>query len=238
MSRLVWGELKERKTLQGADRGAYYPKNGLGVAWNGLLAVKEGSDDAVRVETHLDGVKITNQETTGAFSAVVKCFTYPEDLDKGSPFDFSYRTFYGGKPQIHLVYNARAVPSEKSYPSINDSPQPIDLEFNLSTKPLIFQDKYRLSHLIVDANISYEWVVKSVEDALYGESGDPRMLTPEEVFEIYQEGALLKVHNNGDGTYTITGPESAVKWLDDDTVQLKWPSVIWLNEETFQISSL
>lgn len=233
MTKIDWDD---RRVQEGVDRGVFYPKNTPGVAWNGLLGVKEGSDENTHSETHLDGVKTTNREGTGAFAAAVKCYTYPDRLTKGI-FDLSYRTFVAGKKQIHLVYNARAQETEMSFPSISTTPVPTAFGFNLSTKAVEFQGA-KVSHLVVDENVTYSWVVEAIEQILYGDTEDPRMPTLDEVFEIYQNGALLKVSEDENGLVTITGPESAVQWVDDTTVKIQWPTVEWVDTETFKISSL
>jgi len=82
-------------------------------------------------------------------------------------------------------------------------------------------------------------MLADLEDVLYGNASEPpRLPTPQEVWEIVEQASLLLVVDHGDGTFSVIGPDSAITMLDATTFQIDWPSVIILNPDEYQISSL
>jgi hypothetical protein len=65
-----------------------------------------------------------------------------------------------------------------------------------------------------------------------------RLPTPEELLGIFERTALLQVVDNGDGTFTVTGPDEAIQMLDPTTFQIAWPSAVYLDAESYSLSSL
>ena len=163
------------------------------------------------------------------------------------PFDFAYRTMIGNDIdgtdygyKIHLVYNATAVPSEKAYSSIGGSTTTADLTWDISTQPVRVPEVQRLtSHLVIDASKAYDWAVEALEAVIYGdEDNDPRMPTPDEVVSIFEDNSILKITDNGDGTFTAEGPDSVVQSLGGNKWQISWPSVVDIGDNTYQLTSL
>jgi hypothetical protein len=81
--------------------------------------------------------------------------------------------------------------------------------------------------------------MEALEDVLYGTDDEsPRLPSPEEVFEIFEENAILRIIDNGDGTWTAIGPDSAIEMLDSETFEITWPSAVYIDADTYTISSL
>jgi hypothetical protein len=79
----------------------------------------------------------------------------------------------------------------------------------------------------------------AVEEVLYGnDTTAPRLPTPRELLDLFIDNALLKITDNGDGTWSAEGPDSILQILVNDQFTIDWPSVITLDEDRVQISSL
>lgn len=137
--------------------------------------------------------------------------------------------------QIHLVYNARFSPGEIAHKQSD-----VDLiPWDFTTLAISVQGVEMSAHLIVDTGVAYPSTVEAFEDVLYGtDSFSSRMPTPSEVLEIFEEHSLLRVIDDGDGTYTVIGPDSAITMLDSTTYEITWPSAVWIDSDYYTISSL
>ena len=120
-------------------------------------------------------------------------------------FAMSYRTNVGtdlndeAGYKIHLVYGCSASPSEKSYETINDSPEAITFSWDMTTVS-IEQSKMPgnmqpCAHVTINThklkeNATYYANLPALEQALYGDGSNPGyMPTPAEVFRILTTGA-------------------------------------------------
>lgn len=240
MGRIVWDSRTDLS--YGLDRGVLYPSAGPGVAWNGLKRVVEapaGSEERAR---YLDGVKTNTRRTRGEFSGSVEALTYPAELydnvlvqKRAQAFGMSYRITAGDHYQLHLVYNVVLVPKDRVYRQRNTDA----FMWDFSTLPVDIPIGDRSAHLILDTSLAYSWVVQDLEDILYGSlTTDPRLPTPQEVWDLVEAGSLLIVTDHGDGTFTITGSDAAITSSSPTTFEVTWPSVIIIDADTYQVSSL
>ena len=160
---LKWDEDSKRFWETGTSHGVLYVKkdNGTydnGVAWNGLTAFSESPSGAEETELYANDHKYGSLRSAEKFGGTIEAYTYPEAFEQcdGSmevatgvtigqqprrSFGFTYRTVVGNDVsddygyKIHIVWNASVSPSEKSYASINDSPEAITFSWELSTTP-------------------------------------------------------------------------------------------------------
>ena len=158
--KLSWDADGERTYETGVDRGVLYPMTngsyGNGVAWNGLSQVTEKPSGAESTKIWADNIKYLDLISAEDFGATIQAYTYPDEFAEcdGSAaaltgvylgqqnrkkFGFCYRTRYGNDTQgtdygykLHIVYNCAAAPSEKSYETINDSPNAISFSWEPS----------------------------------------------------------------------------------------------------------
>ena len=94
------------------------------------------------------------------------------------------------------------------------------------------------AHLIIDSTIAHPAAIQAVEDILYGSiDGVSRLPDPEELIAIFERHAIFVVIDHGDGTWTAIGPDDSIQMINTSTFQITWPSVIFLSEDTYQISS-
>lgn len=226
----------------GLDRGVFYPETGPGEVWNGLAAVDESSTDFSGSPVYLDGKRISQRRMLGYFSGNLAAYHYPESFynnvliqRRAKKFGLSYRTGTEGNYKIHLVYNVLLTPSTYVY----HQSEVEQFRWPFTSQPVEIPGVARSAHLIVDTSIAYLSAIGDLEDVLYGtDETDPRLPSSIEVLSIFEENSILRVTDHGDGTFTIEGPDSAITMLDSTTFEVSWPSVVVLDADTYQISSL
>jgi hypothetical protein len=225
----------------GVDRGVFYPQSGAAVPWNGLTSITEEPKEADNKPAYVDGVKVRNRNKLGEFAGTIRAFTYPDEFYEAltqrrpKPFGLSYRVMSGSSYKLHLVYNVQISPGGISREQRGTEP----FSWDFTTKPVGIPDGMMGSHLIVDSDKAYPWTVEAIEGVLYGsESESPRLLTPQEVFEIFEENSFLRVVDNGDGTFSITGPDEVVLMLTTDEWEVTWPSAEYIDADSYTVQSL
>lgn len=267
MTELTWGNYGERYFETGVDRGVLYVPGEDGVAWNGLIAVNESPSGGESTPYYIDGVKYANRTSPEEYKASIDAYAYPDEFalcdgsdllnyeSKGlfatqqgrKPFGLSYRTRLGNDDlstnfayKIHIIYNALATPSSKKYQSMSDSPEAITFSWDITTKPIsVKKGAPYSSHLVIDTQKAWPWAVAAVEKLLYGSEDTPPVLpTPQELIALFVDNALLKITDNGDGTWTADGPPEALTMLSPTEFQIAWPSAEYLDGVSYTISSL
>ena len=242
MTRLDWDKTGSRLYETGVDRGVYYPLNGLGVVWNGLTSVTESPSDSDEKARYIDGIKVRSRRGAGEFGGTIDAFTYPEALgvslvsaQRPSAFNLSYRVKSGDGYKIHLIYNVLIAPSAMSYQQEDTAP----LSWEFTTRPIPIPGARVSSHLIIDTSKAYPQTLEALEAVLYGADTMPSyMPTPEEVLVIFEENSLLRIIDNGDGSFTVTGPDSAILMIDATTFEITWDSAVMIDAVSYTISSL
>lgn len=226
MSRLEWDKTGERLYETGVERGVLYPQVAgaypKGVAWNGLTGVNESPSGAESTPLYANNSKYLNLKSTEEFSATIEAYTYPDEFAEcdGSAemapgvkigqqprksFGLCYRTVLGNDDEgtdhgykIHLVYGCDAAPSEKSYQTVNDSPEAITFSWECSTTPVAVPGFKPASHLEIDSTKVDAAKLKALEDVLYGTDAgpegtpaatEPRLPLPAEVAELIGQPA-------------------------------------------------
>lgn len=221
---LSWDAEGQRTYETGVDRGVLYVKDsngyGAGVAWNGLSSVSESPSGAEATAIYADNIKYLNLISTEEFGATVEAYTYPDEFAQcdGSAapatgvyvgqqprkkFGFCYRTRFGNDVdgtehgyKLHIIYNATAAPSEKSYETINDSPEAITFSWELSTTPATFSSHPSLkptSCIVIDSTKVDATKLASLEALLYGTAADGQtaavaasLPTPDQVVDLFE----------------------------------------------------
>jgi hypothetical protein len=225
ISRLIWDA---RNYEVGLDRGVLYPVDSPGIAWNGLSSIQEDLESEEQMR-YIDGIKKQRNRTQDKFSGIIEAFTYPEPFPRS--FGLSYRV--GNK--IHIVYNVLLGSTGFNYRQLDTEP----FSWNFTTKPVSVPGTKRSAHLIVNGSKAYSWTLAALEDILYGsDSTTPRLPLPDEVLNIFDINSILKVTDNGDGTFIVEGPDDVIIMLDSTTFQIIWPSAVYIDEVSYTISSL
>lgn len=215
MSALTWDQPGERIYETGVDQGVLYIPNALGVyadgyAWNGLVSVSENPTGAESNKQYADNIVYVNLISAEEFEATLEAFTYPVEFapfdgqampveglaigqQRRGSFGLSYRTRVGNDLEgddfgykLHLAYGLQAAPSEKSYETINDSPEAINFSWELTSTPAPVGEGYRSTSIItVDSTVVPAAKLASLEDLIYGTTAeDPALPTPAEVIAL------------------------------------------------------
>lgn len=212
MSKLVWDKSGERFYETGVKNGVLYPVNNgtypKGVVWNGLTSVSESPSGADANAIYADDIKYLELRAAEEFGATVEAYTYPDEFavcdgsasvaqgvtigqQPRTPFGLCYRTVLGNDDKrdsygykLHLIYNATASPSERSYQTINDSPEAITFSWEMTTTPVAVEGFKPTACIIIDSTKADATKLKALEDILYGtDEADARLPLPGEVIE-------------------------------------------------------
>lgn len=217
--RLVWDATGERLYETGVSQGVLYVQDSTGkypkgVAWNGLTAVTESPTGAEATALYADDIKYLNLMSAEEFGATIEAYTYPDEFAKcdGSAeltagvtigqqdretFGLCYKTVLGNDSEsnnygykLHIIYGAKASPSEKAYATINDSPEAITFSWEVTTTPVNVSGFKPTASLTIDSTKVAAGKLTALEDILYGKdagaTGSPaavaaRLPLPDEI---------------------------------------------------------
>lgn len=209
MTAIEWDAAGKRFYENGTDRGVLYPmtSNGSydkGVAWNGLTAVTESPEGAEPTDLYADNIKYATMRSAETFGCTIEAYTYPDEFSEcdGSAqiakgvfagqqerkgFGFSYRTLIGNDTatssddgyKLHLVYGCTASPSEKSYATVNDSPDAITFSWEVKTTPVNVAGFKPTATLVIDSRYADPSKLSALEKILYGDADtEPNLPLP------------------------------------------------------------
>ena len=180
-----------------------------GVAWNGLSSVSESPTGAEVSAIYADNIKYLNLMSREEFEGSIEAYTYPDEFmacdGSASPenakgfvvgqqdrktFAFCYQTKVGTdlNPEagykIHIIYGALASPSERSYETVNDSPEAMTFSWDITTTPVAVTGFKPTAHVELDSTKIDKTKLEKIEAKLYGTdepSGEPTLLMPDEI---------------------------------------------------------
>ena len=214
MAKLVWDESGKRVYETGVRNGVLYVQDEQGaytkgVAWNGLTAVTESPSGAEPTALYADDIKYLELFSAEEFGATIEAYTYPEEfeacdgsasLGKGvtigqqdrKAFGLCYRTVIGhdikgneNGYKLHLIYGAKAKPSEKAYATVNDSPEAITFSWEVSTTPVNVAGFKPTASITIDSTKIEANKLQQIEALLYGgDSTEPKLPLPDEIKQI------------------------------------------------------
>lgn len=329
MTRLVWDQSGEKRYYTGLDRGVLYLPDGSAVPWNGLIAVEEDSSDIAVESVYFDGVKSLDTRSSGDYSGSIKAYTYPEEFEQfdglaeiengvllanqpvQDTFCLSYRTLIGNDLlgtaygyKIHVVYNITATPDNHSYATLTSQADADELGWSISAVPEVVPGHRPTAHLIFDTTKLNSFLVKDIENLLYGRDsekveleddvldGGAPVLPPDDVlgqgnepgnldggtayfsssFDVLDGGSpissitngsdkftpkapdgrlpkmsellemvtkwtLIDIVDNGDGTWTATGPDELITMTDASTFEIDRAAAEYLDAYTYEITT-
>ena len=219
MSRLVWDQAGQKLYENGVDRGVLFPQNAngtysAGVAWNGLTAVNQSPSGGDANPLYADNIKYLDLRSAEDFGATVEAYTYPDEFaacdgsaeiapgvmagqQSRKAFGFSYRTLIGNDTEgdshgykIHIIYNATVSPSEKSYGTVNDSPDAINFSWEMTTTPIAVTGFKPTSHIEIDSTKVDSTKLTALENMLYGaENVDPALPLPNQLVTMFSSSS-------------------------------------------------
>ena len=196
---LSWDNDGERFYETGVKNAVLYVKDttgkyGAGVAWNGVTGITESPSGAEATALYADDIKYLNLISAEEYGITITAYQSPEEFDicdgaaelvKGvvvsqqtrRGFGICYRTAIGNDVEadmygykLHIVYGCIAAPSERSYSTINDSPEAMELSWEVNTTPVNVPGHKPTAHLTIDSTkIDAEKLTK-LEEVLYGKA--------------------------------------------------------------------
>lgn len=218
---IQWDAEGQRLYEAGVDRCVLFVKTGTGygagVPWNGLTSVSESPSGAEPTALWADNIKYLSLVSAEEFGATVEAYTYPDEFAEcdGSAtvvagvylgqqarklFGFTYRSKLGNDVdgqehgyKLHILYNCQASPSEKSYETINDSPDAITFSWEITTTPVNVAGYKPTACITIDSTKVAAAKLAQLETILYGtaaqgsvEAVQPRLPTPDEIVTLFR----------------------------------------------------
>lgn len=195
---LTWDALGEHLYEAGCDRGVLYQFNSQsntyadGVAWNGLTNVSLSPSGADGSKLYADNIHYLTLYSAEEFGATIEAYTYPPEFEQNDgtatfwtgvtlgqqtrkPFGLCFRTKIGNDTdgdshgyKLHLLYGCRASPSERSYETINDSPDAITFSWEITTTPVGVEGYNPTAHIEIDSTKIPSAKLTALEAVLYG----------------------------------------------------------------------
>lgn len=218
MAKIVWDKTGDHFYETGVKNCVLYiPTEGVyskGVAWNGITAITESPSGAEATALYADDIKYLSLYSVEEFGATIEAYTYPDEFAEcdGSaelvagvkigqqarkPFGLCYRTTIGNDTdgndhgyKLHIIYGAMASPSEKSYNTINDSPEAVTFSWELTTTPVNVAGAKPTASITIDSTKVDKQKLAALEEVLYGKDGtgsdhtgatEPRLPLPDEI---------------------------------------------------------
>lgn len=198
MARITWDEAGKHLYETGVDHVVLYRPDDQGVytggvAWNGVTAINESPSGADSNPIYADNIKYLDLRSAEEFGATIECYTYPQEFSECNgeaivgtgivigqqtrkTFGLSYRTIIGNDIKgndygykLHLVYGATASPSEKSYNTVNDSPEAGSFSFEMTTTPVAIQGYKNAACITIDSSLVTKAKLEDLETLLYGD---------------------------------------------------------------------
>lgn len=197
MYKIQWDASGEHKYETGVDHAVLYPidENGdysNGYAWNGISSVNESPSGAEATPVWADNIKYLNLYSAEEFGATIEAYTYPDEFAEcdGSAesapgvyigqqsrktFGLAYRSRIGNDTmgdeygeKIHLIYGAKASPSQRSYSTVNDSPEAATMSWELTTTPIAVSGMKPTSLITIDSTKTDAAKFERLKQILYG----------------------------------------------------------------------
>lgn len=189
-----------------------YPK---GVAWNGLINVNESPSGAEPTKLYADNRVYLNLMSEEEYGSTIEAYTYPDEFEEcdgskevapgvyagqqnRSEFGMAYKTLIGNDEdgtaygyKLHVVYGAKASPSEKAHATVNESPEAQTFSWEVSTTPVeiaTLVDGKKLkptASLTFDSTKADKTKLEALEDILFGgESTEAYLPLPDEIIAL------------------------------------------------------
>lgn len=213
MPRLEFDKIGERYYETGIDQVVYYSYTGGkytdGEAWNGVTNLTENKTGAESNPLYADNTKYLTLRSLEEYGLTIECYTYPTGFEKAngmaeiskgikilqqarSTFGIAFRTIIGNDTEgeslgykYHLVYGCSASPSEESNATVNDSPEPKTMSFEIATTPVSVTGFKPTACVVIDTRDFEEGAIQNLEKKLYGdEENKAELPLPDELASI------------------------------------------------------
>lgn len=214
MAKLTWDKVGERYYENGVKKGVLFPQaeDGTypkGVAWSGLTSVTETGSGAEATPLYADDIKYLNLMSKEEFGATIAAYTAPPEFgvcdgtaeiatgvsigqQPRKAFGMSYQTILGNDVKnskygykLHFIYGALASPSERAYTTENDSPEAMELSWEVSTTPVEVEGFEPTATVVIDSTKVKPDKLAALEKIIYGDDEvEPRLPLPSELITL------------------------------------------------------
>lgn len=216
--KLEWDKTSERLYETGVDKCALYVYDsskqayGNGVAWNGVTGITESPSGAEPSAIYADNIKYLTLMSAEDYGGTINAYMYPTEFgecdgsaelkpgvmigqQKRKSFGLAYRTKIGNDTEfdshgykLHLVYGCLASVSERTYNTINESPDALELSWEYSCTPVVVDGFQPTAIVTIDSTKVDAEKLAALEKILYGDGDtEARLPLPNEVATIFAE---------------------------------------------------
>ena len=216
MAKLVFDELGKRFYETGVSNAVLFVQadNGTyptGVAWNGITAANESPSGAESNDQYADNIKYLSLTGAEKFEGTIEAFSSPKEFDecdgmatiaKGvtahqqnrKSFGFAFKSILGNDVKgneygykLHLWYGCKAAPSERSHATVNDSPEPQNPSWSITSTPVPIPGHKPASVLTITSTEVDAAKLAKIEEAIYGSNiANSHLPTPQEIIAMLQ----------------------------------------------------
>lgn len=263
MAELTWDQVGERYYQEGVDRGVLYLDTGSGVAWNGLVAVGV-EENATPRPLVFDGFNYMHTIDKKSLAVELSAYTYPDELElylgnltneyilglyfkdqTNRSFSITYRTFIGDDVngstlgyKIHILYNLTAKFDPPKYGTNHSDISEILFDMALVGQPEVIPGYVPTAYAIIDSRSADPAKLAYLESIIYGDEAHDAYLPPmSDLLSAFSEFFTVMITDNGDGTWTATGPDDLVMMTDETTFSIDGATVVILDADTYTIES-
>ena len=214
MAKLIFDEVGKRFYETGVSKGVLFVQNEAGayptgVAWNGLTAVNESPSGAEANDQFADNMKYLSLTGAESFEGTIEAFYSPSEFDvcdgmievaagvnahqqNRKAFGFAYQSIIGNDikqnefgTKLHLWYGCKAAPTERANATVNDSPEPANPSWSITSTPVDVPGHRPTSILTIDSTKATPAKWQALLDIIYGTaSSDPYLPTPAQVITL------------------------------------------------------
>lgn len=219
--KLVWDQVGEKLYHTGIEQTALYPQDGTGaypngVAWNGVSNITDKPSGGEPNNIYADNQKYLTLMSREEFGGSITAYMSPPEFDEcdGSiqavegvkikqqtrkSFGLAYKSLVGNDTEdtdygydLHLVWGAKASPSEEGHDTVNESPEASELSWEFSCTPVsvttLINGKVPkpFAHMVISSKAAK---IADLEKILYGsDETEARLPLPDEVLKLMMGG--------------------------------------------------
>ena len=214
MAKLIFDEVGKRFYETGVSKGVLFVQDEAGaypqgVAWNGLTAVNESPSGAEANDQFADNMKYLSLTGAENFEGTIEAFYSPAEFDacdgmieiaagvnahqqNRKAFGFAYQSIIGNDikqndygTKLHLWYGCKAAPTERANSTVNDSPEPANPSWSITSTPVDVPGHRPTSVLTIDSTKATPAKWQALLDIIYGtELTESYLPTPAQVIEL------------------------------------------------------
>lgn len=245
MTKLSWDSVN-KSFNSGISNAVLYVTGESGAAWNGVVSIQEKTSDLNTTGHYLEGRRFNLTQDNEDFDFTIVAFTYPDefdlcfgydgmyDLQPFKSFNLSYISGTDENKEIHLIYNAKLQAKDNDWDTLGDSVDPTNFSWDATTRGIPTYATSPASHYVIYVSELNPGAYEALLDILHGTaSSDPSMPSVLELIDLVAEFAVFVVVDNGDGTWTATGPDDAIDISDPNIFEIIGPSVVPIDRDSY-----